>query len=122
MSLTGSNLLRQRPGWPRLCFRNDYSCFVKNAVSTGTIYLGSVVNGQQGHVRPTRPSLTMPTRQALLSRLLPSLPRVVLLGARDFCNDDRGSTCNLSVGFSPTQPSLRSRLGVRQILDKGNAV
>jgi len=37
MSLIGSNLPRQRVGWPRLCFQNDYSCFVQNAVSTGTI-------------------------------------------------------------------------------------
>src|SRR5215831_14543523 len=56
MSLTGSNLPCQRPRWPRLCFRNDYSCFVQNAVSTGTIYLRFSSEWLQGHVRPNRSS------------------------------------------------------------------
>ena len=67
-----------------------------------------------------RTSLTMPTLSSLFvflftfssffKRTSPFTPKSGLVGFFHLCVDDHGSFRNLSVGFSPTQTSLRSVL------------
>jgi len=54
--------------------------------------------------------------KSFLSTLVRPLPRVVCSFSFGLCVDDHGSVRNLSIGFIPTQTSLRSKLQPRLLL------